>query len=351
MDNKKIFFSIIMPVFNTEEYLNKAINSILNQTFKDFEFILIDDNSSDGSYNICLEYAKKDKRIILMKNDRNMGVSATRNRGLDIAKGNYVTFIDSDDYIDLEVLFKVYDKIKSMNVAIDCLKYGVVEEYFVKNKLEYKKECSLSNFFSENKNEIQNEILKLEQIPLFGYSCNSFYYLKIIRENDIKFRNYSMNEDFIFNMEYFSFIKNFCFMNFLGYYYAKRGNNSLSSKKQDNYYELHMMKIDKFLNICNKSNNLTQENKELIYWMYVRYIYSTIERNLSNKDYLINLINNIKKEKLYNQFLLVEFKNITMKQKIMIYILKTQKSKILIAFVKLISWIKNKLPIFFAKIK
>lgn len=351
MDNKKIFFSIIMPVFNTEEYLNKAINSILNQTFKDFEFILIDDNSSDGSYNICFEYAKKDKRIILMKNDRNMGVSATRNRGLDIAKGNYVTFIDSDDYIDLEVLFKVYDKIKSMNVVIDCLKYGVVEEYFVKNKLEYKKECSLSNFFSENKNEIQNEILKLEQIPLFGYSCNSFYYLKMIKENNIRFRNYSMNEDFIFNIEYFSFIKNFCFMNFLGYYYAKRGNNSLSSKKQDNYYELHMMKIENFLNMCNKNNNLTQKNKELIYWMYTRYIYSTIERNLSNKDYLVHLIANIKENELYNKFLLVEFKNITIKQKLMIYILKSKKSKMLIILVKIISWIKNKLPIFFAKIK
>lgn len=351
MNSKKIFFSIIMPVFNTEKYLNKAINSILNQTFRDFEFILIDDNSNDESYSICLEYAKKDKRIILMKNDKNMGVSATRNRGLDIAKGKYVTFVDSDDYINIEVLFKVYNKIKNMNIVVDCLKYGVIEEYFVKKELKYKKKCSVSEFFSENKNEIQNEILKLEQIPLFGYSCNSFYYLKVIKENNIKFRNYSMNEDFIFNIECFSFIKNFCFMNFLGYYYAKRGNNSLSSKKQDDYYELHMIKIESFLNMCNKSNNLTQRNKELIYWMYVRYVYSTIERNLSNKGYLLNLIENIKRSKLYKQFYLIDFKNITIKQKIMIYILKRKQAKKIIIFTRIISWIKNKLPIFFAKIK
>lgn len=351
MNNKEIFFSIIMPVFNAEEYLNKAINSILNQTFKDFECILIDDNSSDKSYSICLNYAKKDERIILIKNDKNMGVSTTRNKGLDIAQGRYVTFIDSDDYIDRDVLYKVYNKIKNMDIVVDCLKYGVIEEYFVKNKLKYKKKCNLSNFFSENKNEIQNEILKLEQIPLFGYSCNSFYYLKIIRENDIKFRNYSMNEDFIFNMEYFSFIKNFCFMNFLGYYYAKRGNNSLSSKKQDNYYELHMMKIDRFLNICNKSNNLTQENKELIYWMYVRYIYSAIERNIDHRKNIEFLLSKIEKNYLYRSFLATKFMKINMKQRVMIFFLKKKKKYLLINFISLISWIRRKFPVFFAIIK
>ena len=69
MDKKQPFFSIIMPVFNTEKYLDKAINSILNQTFKDFELILIDDCSKDSSYDVCLKYAKQDNRIFLIKNN------------------------------------------------------------------------------------------------------------------------------------------------------------------------------------------------------------------------------------------------------------------------------------------
>ena len=346
-----IKLSIVVAVYNLEKYLPRCLDALVNQTLEDIEILCVDDGSTDSAPQIIEDYKKRYPDKIKTYHKENGGEFTTRNYGLERATGEYVTFVDSDDYIDLEVLFKVYDKIKSMDVVVDCLKYGVIEEYFVKNKLEYKKECSLSNFFSENKNEIQNEILKLEQIPLFGYSCNSFYYLKIIKENNIRFRNYSMNEDFIFNIEYFSFIKNFCFMNFLGYYYAKRGNNSLSSKKQDNYYELHMIKIENFLNVCNKNNNLTQKNKELIYWMYTRYVYSAIERNLSNKEYLINLIEKIKKSKLYRQFFLIDFKNITMKQKIMIYVLKRRQMKIIIIFAKMISWIKSKLPIFFAKIK
>lgn len=351
MNNKKPFFSIIMPVFNTEKYLGKAINSILNQTFKDFELILIDDCSKDSSYLICEKFINKDSRVKLLKNDINLGVAKTRNIALNNISGKYLTFVDSDDYIEINLLEIVYDIINNNNV--DFLKYSCKEEYVdEKEQLLYTKICQVKNCFLDDKIKIQNKIIDMEKVPLFGYLCNSFYKVDIIQENKILFdEKCTVNEDFVFNVKYILYIKNLYCIDFLGYHYMKRKNNSLSTKKQDNYYKMHMMKIYLLLDMCNKHSNLTKKNKEIIYWMYIRYIYSTIERNLSNKDYLINLINNIKKEKLYNQFLLVEFKNITMKQKIMIYILKTQKSKILIAFVKLISWIKNKLPIFFAKIK
>lgn len=351
MDKKQPFFSIIMPVFNTEKYLDKAINSILNQTFKDFELILIDDCSKDSSYDVCLKYAKQDNRIFLIKNNINIGVSFTRNRGLEVAKGIYVTFIDSDDYIAFNLLEEVYKKLNSTKEIIECLKYGVMEEYFIKDKLKYQKKCTAREFFSMNRKEIQNEVLNLELIPLFGYSCNSFYYLKIIKDNNIKFEKYSMNEDFVFNVKYFSVIKKFCFMDFIGYYYAKRGNNSLSSKKQDKYYDLHMMKIKLFLNMCNEINNLTSQNKKIIFWMYTRFVYSTIERNLNNSKYIINLINRIKSDELYKQFLLVEFKKISKKQALMIFCLKHANNNILLVLTKFISLMKKSFPIIFAKFK
>ena len=104
VNNNKI--SIVVPVYNCEQYIKKCIKSILNQTFKEFELILIDDESQDQSGEICEEYAKLDKRIIVI-HQKNQGVSKTREKGLKIAKSKYVTFIDSDDYIKEDYLYKL----------------------------------------------------------------------------------------------------------------------------------------------------------------------------------------------------------------------------------------------------
>ena len=91
--------SIIVPVYKVEKYLNRCVDSILAQTFTDFECILVDDGSPDGCPAICDEYAKKDNRIKVIHQE-NKGVSAARNAGLDMAKGEYILFVDSDDWID-----------------------------------------------------------------------------------------------------------------------------------------------------------------------------------------------------------------------------------------------------------
>ena len=89
--------SVIMAVYNSEKFLNESINSILNQTFKDFEFIIINDCSTDNSLKIIKEFIKKDNRIKLINNERNLGAAGTRNEGLKIAKGKYIAILDSDD--------------------------------------------------------------------------------------------------------------------------------------------------------------------------------------------------------------------------------------------------------------
>ena len=93
--------SVIMPTYNSESFLRESIDSILNQTFKDFELIVIDDCSTDSSLKIIKEYKRKDNRIFFLKNDKNLGHNKTRNKGLKIAKGKYIAILDSDD-ISLE---------------------------------------------------------------------------------------------------------------------------------------------------------------------------------------------------------------------------------------------------------
>ena len=93
--------SIVMPVFNAEDYLKKSIESILHQTYPAWELILIDNGSEDYSLRICQEYAKKDERILVLHQHQNKGVSAARNLGMEKATGNYITFLDADDWVAL----------------------------------------------------------------------------------------------------------------------------------------------------------------------------------------------------------------------------------------------------------
>ncbi len=125
--------STIVPVYNTEKYLNKCIDSILKQTYKDFELILVDDGSTDTSGAICDEYAKKDERVVVIHKE-NGGQATARNIGLDAAKGEYVSFIDSDDYIEPEMYETMISAIETTDAEIAmCGKYLVSEDYSSKS--------------------------------------------------------------------------------------------------------------------------------------------------------------------------------------------------------------------------
>ena len=102
MDNKKI--SVIMPVYNAEKYLSMAIESILNQTYKNIELICVDDCSHDKSLTILEDYQKQDSRIIIIKNKENSGPAICRDKGINASSGKYVAFIDNDDWYELDAL-------------------------------------------------------------------------------------------------------------------------------------------------------------------------------------------------------------------------------------------------------
>lgn len=115
--------SIIVPVYKAEPYLRKCIDSILNQTFKDFELILVDDGSPDRCGEICDEYALKDSRIKIIHKE-NSGRSSARNVGLDIAQGEYIGFVDSDDWIEPDMYEVLYSKAKIESADIIALNYN-----------------------------------------------------------------------------------------------------------------------------------------------------------------------------------------------------------------------------------
>lgn len=147
--------SVIVPVYNAEKYLREAIESVLNQTYTDFELLLINDRSTDKSREICEEYSKKDERIILLENDtENHGPGPTRNIGLDNATGDFIYFMDADDWIDKSLLEICIDRMSETNA--DIVQFGIEYEQDggKESKVYYNKGKDLLT-----RNDIKNDFL------------------------------------------------------------------------------------------------------------------------------------------------------------------------------------------------
>ena len=183
--------SIIVPVYKVEDYIHKCISSILNQTFIDFELILIDDGSPDNCGAICDEYAKKDKRIVVI-HQKNKGLSAARNAGLDIAKGDYITFVDSDDSISENAYSDNIDILLKDN-SIDVLEYPYKMGYYKEVNLKtdatkhvYGKE-NIFIYWTKKAPNVWNKIYKkiiFKEVRFpYGRVYEDFYILPDISEN------------------------------------------------------------------------------------------------------------------------------------------------------------------------
>lgn len=173
-------FSVVVPVYNVEKYLNECVDSILAQTFQDFELILVDDGSKDCSGAICDEYAQKDARVRVIHKE-NGGQSTARNRGVDEAKGEYIVFLDSDDFVSSSDFFSDLKENLANETDVVLFRYC---KYYNESKKDY---CniSLADLSFQNKGELFLELVKRDA---FFCSCwSKCVATRVLRDNDIKF--------------------------------------------------------------------------------------------------------------------------------------------------------------------
>ena len=189
MKDEKTLISIIVPVYRTEKYLDRCVESIVNQTYKNLEIILVDDGSPDDCPKMCDEWAKKDKRIKVIHKE-NGGVSSARNIGIKSAKGKYIGFVDSDDYIEKEMYESLID-VLNKNKNLDYIYCDIYDAEKINNH-------------SREDYKIISKIEKIEAIFPFNASIwNGIFSRKIINENNIRFdENYFFAEDLIFLIQY-----------------------------------------------------------------------------------------------------------------------------------------------------
>lgn len=251
--------SIITPVYNTDKYLHACIDSILSQSYTDFELLLVDDGSTDKSGKICDDYAQKDSRIRVF-HKANGGVASARNVGLENAQGEWVCFVDSDDTIPAEAL-SYYSQNTEQNIDLIFSKYKIIDEEGIMLReycaVDSNREFALPDFLKEMYASGEN---------YQGYICDKLFRMSVIREHALRFNEQIFfNEDRLFTTQYACASKKpVRFMNHLTYRYLMHSNSAMASLKRG-YNRKFVTDFDALV-LMKKAIDMSPYGKDLLHY-------------------------------------------------------------------------------------
>ena len=308
--------SVIVPIYNVENYLVRCIDSIINQTYSNLEIILVDDGSPDNCHIICDEYAKKDSRIKVI-HKKNGGLSDARNAGLEIATGKYISFIDSDDYIYKDMYTDLIGLIKAHDADIsNCSVYKFYEND--KFNLDYDKEFNIKIYSNE---DALRSLIMEEEIKQTVW--NKIYKRKII--DDIKFEVGKIQEDEYWTYKVIGNAKKVVHIDKPMYYYLQRENSIMGERYSEKRLHGIYSRKERLNYIQQKFPNLIIDAKMSLFFTCV-YQYQCLLRSsdLINKVEISKIINFYIKNISFDK---KDIKTLNIKQKIWFYIAKISLDK------------------------
>lgn len=310
--------SIIVPVFNVEAYLEKCVDSVLNQTFIDFEVILVNDGSTDSSGEICDRYANQDERVVVFHQNYK-GVSAARNAGVQAARGDYIGFVDSDDYIDQNMFSELYRLCQETGSQIAVCKLGreidgeLVNRSHETNQIEMDHEEAMRQLFIGS---------------LYRFSlCNKLFKKDCFQ--GVQFPEGRIHEDLSTTYKLFANANQVVYKNFIGYVYVKRNNSILTSRYDEKRLDSFMAwnEIIEFI----KTNYPQLDNiviSTFTYWCidHLNYVNHQIKTNQGRRSYLLKIKNSMQGHHKD----IIKNKNLSMRYKYEIYLLTKSISLLLL---------------------
>lgn len=283
--------SVIIPIYNSEKFLCRCIDSVLMQTFTDFEVILVDDGSIDNSSKICDDYTSVDSRVKVI-HKRNEGASIARNTGLNVANGEYITFIDSDDYVSSTYLADLYSDI-STNDDLDLVIHGII-------RVTENKQTTLSTNISRTYNLTTELALLWRDINIFRFcgSCSKLFRRLILNKHSIRFSNDIIcAEDYDFLLRYIANCNNIKVSQHENYYYI-HNSNSISTRIYDYQIELSgLQRLDEayfmILNLATQKRPILSQYYKLITYYTHRVLISIYKRNDCKRSNRVKMLQNI----------------------------------------------------------
>ena len=259
--------SIIVPVYHVEEYIAKCLDSLIKQSYKDIEILCINDCTLDNSVTIINEYREKDSRIKLLNHTENKGLGGARNTGVKHANGEYIVFIDSDDYVAPTMLEKLYKSLKQYDsdVAV-CgvmLTYGKDEKFIPHTAFHYDELAKKEIYNLEEDRQILTDI--------WPSAWNKLFKTEIIKKYKILFKERLLYEDHTFFYEYFSYCKKFSYIREPLYYYRQQRPNSITTQSCGR--EKEIFKILRYISELFDKMYSQEEKERLFAKIVVRLLY------------------------------------------------------------------------------
>ena len=235
--------SVIVPIYNVEKYLQQCLDSILSQTYKNIEVIMVDDGSSDSCGAICDEYAEKYSNFIAVHKE-NAGLGMARNTGLEIAHGQYVIFVDSDDYISDSLIEDLYKELKSYKVDVCISGFKCTIDGY--RNVRYESKCYLGE---KAKTELLPRMIgslpdKKDSIEMSV--CGVLYNMENIRKHKILFPSERelISEELIFNIDYMQYANGAYLSNVVGYYYHINTSSLTRSYRPDRFENIKQLYLE-----------------------------------------------------------------------------------------------------------
>lgn len=274
--------SIIVPVYNAEKTIRRCLDSIINQTYKNIEIVIVNDGSLDSSMDICKEYVKYDDRIILINQD-NRGVSSARNTGIEVSTGDYIQFVDADDEIKKNMCLEMLNTLEANE--LDCVICGMERNFCINNKI-IKNYISIDDKIIDNVSQ-DDYFIEVYTANYLNAPVNKLYKSSIIKKNKILFEiGISLGEDLLFNLNYFKQVKKYAVLSKTYYVINEENNHSLTRKYNDNkiiFLEIIHKELDAYFRNLSNYEICKQYN----YLFYMRSIYICLEQ-IINCDASIN---------------------------------------------------------------
>ena len=331
--------SVVVPVYNVEDYLQECLDSLINQTYKNLEIILVDDGSTDKSKNICDAYAEKHDNVVVIHKINN-GLGMARNTGLGYVTGEYVMFLDSDDYLDLTLIEILYNAIKEKDA--DVCKSGfrkvtdtgkILYERKYKNEF-FNKNCVTSNFLPRMIGSAPDKKDSIEMSV-----CASLYRVSHIKRHNIMFLSEReiISEDLMFQIEYMQYANSAYIVSHVGYNY-RTNINSLTKKYRNDKFEDCM----KFYFYTRKRLFELNYDEETMYRLdritFIK-VKGCISQEKFSKNSFLKIIRNIRSMcndvRLQTIIKKYPINELGYKQKIFMYMLKYKQSFLLYICMKL----------------